>query len=714
MRRFSSLVSSLEKSIILWFFVAIATIDFFMFFSLSGVSAWEIGVNTFIDVIILTISFYRFDKPKTYYLIGLILLPCVFYFIKFNIHILREPIFWVIFLKSLALSLLIKISDRTTLVKYKVLRYTIYIIPFLIIVVLNIFYILTDLSAPSWDSARHGTNAFKVFDVFFSGDGIFDTWMFYDFYPSLGYIVTIPFQILFGRNNDALVFSILFLWFPLAYFYSIKIFREIFLIKDGKESILIFVFHSNVMLLSLLKQFMLDYQLFSLFIVQFYFLATSESFTKTRNILIGGMLCGIGFMIKESYLVYALILFASYFLFTFGAKVMLWSAAIWNDFYLKAGITCLMIGIFAVPWFTGWSFLFNWEMKGAGSYEVSGRTEGDPYPLSIDSFLWYFDAFVYFFTWPILFFLILGFFRVLRDEFKSITLMNLIALIGVWSIFTVLWNKDFRFVLPSILFFIPAFVGITRFNGMFSRIALATCLILSLIINFVQAFPKLHTSSSAGFLSPYVKKHDGIFSVNTALSFAVAHKFLLKDGISDLELEIINETIDYNVFNREFYRHQLRVPAALTFLNVDSAKIRNEVASWQGNSIYRRLEIPDSSNYILLRDSLYPFYLFLKIKSHSNSVSFENKGEYGRIKGKVKFVLNRKDTLEFENRLVIPRNRGEKIEVKAIVLHSNSRWPLIFRQHFTGEIALKENLSLKCFDMIPLRSNSLRNSIVVE
>lgn len=714
MEQFDARVNSLIKTVILWLFIAIITIDVFIFFSIFRLATLDKVINLVNDLTIMGISFYLFSSNRRYYLIVLILLPCIYYLIRFNIHIFREPIFWIVFFKSLMLGFVINLFEVTVFLKYVFLKRIIYVVPFLIIIFLSLFYILTDLSPPSWDAARHGANAFKVFDILFSDEGFIDAWMFYDFYPSLGYILTIPFQLLFGRNNDALVLSILFLWFPLAYYYSLKVFKEIFGVNDGRESILNFIFHSNVMLLSLLKQYMLDYQLLALFIVQFYFLITSDEFTKWKNVIIGGVLCGVGFMIKQSYLVYALMLFSSYFLFTHGLKVLKWNIVRWNDFYLKAGITCFLIGLFAVPWFSGWSFLFNWEMKGAGSYEASGKAEGDPYPFSIDSFTWYFDAFIYYFTWPILVLLVLGLFRMIRGDFKWVTLINLTGLVGVWLIFTMLWNKDFRFLLPSILFFIPGFVGLLQFNRTFSKVALTVSLMLSLAVNFIQAFPKLHDSPNARFFSPYVKKHEGILAVNAPLSFSVATKFLIEEGVSNLELENLNESMEYNNFSRQFYQRQLHLPAVPFTLTTDSVKFKEEVFSWDKNTIYRRCSISDSSNYVLLRDPLYPFYVFLKIHMQNNSITIEKKGEYGRVKGKIKYLVNKKDTLDDEPKIVMPHEKGKKVELKVIVLHSDERWPLIFRQHFTGEISLSENLSLKYFEMTPLRSDSKQNAIIIE
>ncbi len=689
-----------------WLIFLLISLASILFISPFELSEFEKHTLIGLDVLFFLGSLYlpKSNDPRRKSLIFfIVILPVLYFTIRFHIKSLKEPAYWIILSKSIVQCFLAFYHER--LKEVWINRINFYV-PFLIILFLNCFFIFGSNANPTWYTSRHATNAIKVFNSLSGRDGLIDAWMFYDFYPSLGYLTSVPFQLILGTNYDSLLFSMLLFWFPLTYWFSLKILKEIFKVDNGYASFLNFAFHSNVMLLSFMKQFMMDYQMVSLLVIQFYFLFRTDRWTNNKYLILNAMICGIGFMIKESYLVYAFLLIGFYTIWMARDQLLKVGIDNWISLYLKAAVAFLCLAFVIVPWFMGWGYLFAFEMRGSGSYETSGQAEGDPYPYSLASFVWYFKAMIYYYTWPVLLILIggwLSFFR--KKEFRNLGLVHISTWIAVWLIFTLLWNKDYRYFMPAIVFFLPAYVGLTYLKEKLAVMSILALTAISLYINFAQAYAK-------GLEYPFINVraygdfyHD-IHYINGPLSMAVTCSLMQKRGVNNFEIINKNEGWDNNIFSRDFYFTQL----GLTNVNIaqypDSSLVKKEIFSLNDNTVSGYFNKGDESEYVLLRDSIYICYYFYKFSWGYRDITIEEIGHYGKITGDVELIIKsegRTDTIPFHHQMKINTKSFTNPSFKFIIYHRHGRWPLIYRQQFTGEIPFKD-LSLTPYGMIPLRS----------
>jgi 4-amino-4-deoxy-L-arabinose transferase-like glycosyltransferase len=599
-------------------------------------------------------------------------------------------------------------NDSITAETTRLYERMIFFIPLILMIALNVFYVLTDTMPPSWDPARHSFNSIKVYDILFDrSSGVIDAWMYYDLYPPIGYIITIPFQMIFGVSYEALVFSIILFWFPITYYFTHKIFREVFNIKDGTETLLNFAFHSNVLLLSFMKQFLTDYPMLTCFVAFSYFLFKSEKFTKAKYCLWAGLASGIGFMTKQSCLVFCAIFFACYLLWIAYDDLLKKHINTQVQFYTRILFFVLGAALFIVPWFSGWSYMFYYEMNGIDA--KFGQLENDPYPGSLEYFIWYFYALIYYFTWPGLIILAVGYVTAyLKFENRKLMITFLVSLGIVWVFFTAQWNKDFRFITPIALLFIPEYAGLRYLKPMLSYILIIALLFISVYVNLAQVFPTIATQG----VTPYTITHQNSAYVNAPLSLAVAGTAMANRGVTHFELENGKENSEYNSWNRAFYFTMLKSPSIKFHKPLDESLVKKEIFSWQNNKLYGYLDKNDSAQYILFKDSIYTTYYFYKFSKTPKGLAIEQLSHHGKVTGDVKFILdndinqiNDNDTITFLQDVIVPLKDIANVNIRAQIFHNKGRWPLIYRQQFSGEINIHDNLSLKRVNMIPMRSD---------
>ncbi len=312
----------------------------------------------------------------------------------------------------------------------------------LIVTALNYWWATIDTRPPDWDTARHLWTTLLYLGALHQ-HAILPFLQQYHYYPPLVYWVTLPFYKLFGTNLQIAILSNV-IWIAILLSSTYAIGRRVGGRTVGLAAMLLAA--SYPMFVSQFKELQLDAPLAAMVALALYLLISSEGFRRRGYTLAFGVCCGLGMLTKWTFIaciavpaLYALVL------------------AVIADVRARTPRRVAVIGVAALlayaicsPWYTANIQQFRIDMKANGAPQA--KLEGDP---AVGSFA---GNTYYFFNWinqqlflPGLALFgagltTLGLKRRLRPGMAEL----LLAVGGMYLIFTLLPNKDARYTLPAL------------------------------------------------------------------------------------------------------------------------------------------------------------------------------------------------------------------------------------------------------------------------
>ena len=328
-------------------------------------------------------------------------------------------------------------------------------------------WINKDSSNPAWDQSWHAmVSANKYMQLFEKTnlttkqvEEIYPIFRFANnYYPPFYHISTVPFYIVFGNNYDSALLTNLFFLFILIVS-SFFIGKKLYNVKAGL--IISFIISTIPIHSLLMRDYLIDFSLSAMVALGFVLLLYTENFENIKYSILFGLAFGLGVLTKWSYPIYIFIPFC-YSLYVFFRK----------NFYEKKNYTkvknivypLILAIIIALRWYT--FSRIKILIPTILMYSKIGPVEGDPSFLSISGLTYYFNiiindySFFYFIIFVISIIILIKNFK----ESKTKTML-LLQIIFIYVFFTLLSNKDARYILP-IYIFLALFVGefITNLN----------------------------------------------------------------------------------------------------------------------------------------------------------------------------------------------------------------------------------------------------------
>jgi len=344
-----------------------------------------------------------------------------------------------------------------------------------------------DNSVPAWDQADYLTGSLTYLPAFqnvqlFSGEWWQHFWQLSPKVPPLTYILTVPFQNIFGRGADeATLVHLFFSAILLTSVYSLG--SKLFNPKVGFWAAVLSILFPGLYRYRL--QFLLDYPLTAMVTLSFSCLTFWYLSKGSREQGVGSREEGIGKFDRFRTLIFTKIdiflkancfknwLWATAFGLTFGLAILIKQTTIFFLFtpLLWIGINilkkrqwqkliqliyslCLSVAIF-YPWArTNWLLMLT---AGKRATVDSAIAEGDPNLLSLDAWIYYGKLLPYHISLPLLIIpiggLIFYFIRLNKKQENFSTNLHsfqwlAIFLIGGYLICSLNINKDFRYTLP--------------------------------------------------------------------------------------------------------------------------------------------------------------------------------------------------------------------------------------------------------------------------
>lgn len=656
----------------------------------------------FFDILLIFLTIYVAGRGNnSFFIIPLFLafVPLGIMVISFKELILSEYYFWAHLVKTLFfLTFLNKVVRKDILPSKKDSRFFFFF--FLLLLILpNLFFIWTDFTPPTWDPSRHGRNALQIFHMLFEDKvGLSEGLMFYNFYPNVSYFVALPFVLLFGKSNDALSLSLIFFWLPISFYYTKKIINEIFKVSEEEAVLISFIYHSNFLYLSLYKQFLLDFQMVALLPVYYYYNWKSAFFNNKKFSLIAGLILGIGFLVKQIFLI-----FAGPGLLVMGAK-LLWNT--WKNrksnkpFYISKWKNLLLHGAVAlaviIPWFGGWHFMYTFEV--ATHVDVA-KGEGDPEPVSLASLIWYFPGFLYTYTWPVVLLLFYGWYSLLKvKRFNIHKYYALISIVIIFIALTLNYNKDLRYIIGIFFFLGFGFFGLAFINVKMRKIILlgTTLLCFGFSINLVS-WKKLNVPGVTfdSYALPSAPQPPITHDESQALVF-------FEKMFSEQPIPVEKKVLHYqqlkedNLFNYYSHSSQRSIQNVAGPAKYDSVLNKDEKFTELYRTDYHILSAPvtDSNTYYLYgRDTNYPSYYLLAFTIGKDKGVLRIAGFEGIVRSNLLLSINKfigdslaehQDTwIAYDNIHISVPSNITKMEIGIHAFHANERWPFIYLNKFT-------------------------------
>jgi len=343
---------------------------------------------------------------------------------------------------------------------------SILLIIFLIQSVQLSIWIKKDNSPPAWDQSWHAMISINKYNQLLkknslTTDQVGRIYPIFSFannlYPPFFHISSIPFYILFGTDYDsALMTNLLFLAILIlsAFFIGKKIY-------DNESGLLASFIASTIPIYnSMMRDYLIDFSLCAMVALGFALLLYAEHFENFKYSILFGIVLGLGMLTKWTYVVY-LIVPIFYSLFIFLKKN-------WKSGKLKSKLKNILF------WFlSAFAISISWynpsQLKRSIPLLlrftlVQGSLEGDPVFYSLKGLFHY--LFVMINQYSLFYFLIFLFGIVTFVQFykkNKIPIKNyLYSIIFIYFIFTLISNKDPRYIIPIYIFLV-----ITSIFGIF-------------------------------------------------------------------------------------------------------------------------------------------------------------------------------------------------------------------------------------------------------
>lgn len=313
-------------------------------------------------------------------------------------------------------------------------------------------------------------------------------------------ILPVPLYLFFGPSNRAALFvNLIFFWLFVFFFY--RLIRRSFGEKVALSSVLIT--STMPLFYGVARQFYVEFGLTTIVVVWLYFLVKSNYLTSHKNLLILGIITGLGFLMKTHF-----------FLFVAGpATLIFWQAFKRNKIIIIKNLTFVAIPaiLIAGPWYIRNIKTVLWHAKRATNPELLGSYYyGLPFSLDVISkSLWDIVNFGISGYYSLILLALLVIFIIKRARFK----FNWFLISWFFVPFLVFFfgpNKDYRLmlpILPLIAVFISwlyfAVINKNRFTYLFLILIIPVLIFVNLTL-FEQ--PPLNQRVSFGHLLVLDKK----------------------------------------------------------------------------------------------------------------------------------------------------------------------------------------------------------------
>ncbi|MBP0021193.1 MAG: phospholipid carrier-dependent glycosyltransferase [Cyanobacteria bacterium SBLK] len=377
-------------------------------------------------------------------------------------------------------------------------------------VVCDRLWIALDRTIPAWDQSNHLTGSLNYLHAlqnirFFDGEWWNYFWSLTNKYPPLTYILTAPFQQIFGRGADqALLVNLFYNGIILLSVYYLG--KQLFNPLTGVYAATFCIVMPELYRWRL--QYLLDIPVTALTVACFCCL-TLWCQQKTRKqswlwSLILGFILGLGLMTKQN------ILFFLFFPVLFLGCRYLWQRK-WEKIAQLIGSFLFSILLWGKWYRTNFIYLFSTSQN---ANAIPASSEGDPTLNTLDAWLFYWDLMPRSLSWVLILIPLVGLLlHLLRKFFKSSPTSDFqlptssiawlaLYFFGSYLICSAIYNKDPRFImpyLPVLAVFLAYCLTLWRGKWKFMRwvtIGLAFCLML------VKIFPIPGLTFIADILSP--------------------------------------------------------------------------------------------------------------------------------------------------------------------------------------------------------------------
>lgn len=445
-------------------------------------------------------------------------------------------------------------------------------------------YVIINHPVPLWDQSRHYLNFFREKD-FIDKYGMVASFLFYDFYTPLQYIISVVLSPLSGSHYEGLTIFSTIIWYLIAFYYSRRLFSEIYFIDKSLSTVYSFVFMSIPILASLQREYMLDAQQIALLFSLFFYVLKYNNTNAIKYFFKSVLSLVLGFWLKESFLIYGVVAIASCIIVDFSIKKT-------NSNIIGLLGICSFFMMFSSIWFVIRGGFYLWDLS---SSDLNGLAEGDPQVFSLASYLWYINYFPEkYIGYPILFILsiafILNFKKITKDDIKFLVYCLLIYLF-----FTMKLNKDVRYALPLVFVVIPLLTKIG------SSLRNVNTLILVVILSVASLWSNMKEINSS-------VDHGAVQNQNSMLTAAILDKFYSGNNIATC-YELKNPgDINFHKWGIDATRREIGLNSSINLSGVN-CNINNmtNIFSINGNSLF----VAKKENFLFLKDPfLNNYYLF--------------------------------------------------------------------------------------------------------
>ncbi len=326
-------------------------------------------------------------------------------------------------------------------------------LPLIFIILVHIFWIFSDNSAAPWDESRHARNALRIFQALRGENSLnifFDVLFFYDFYTHFAYFIAAIFFFIFGVSYDSACLSVSLFWMPILYFSIYGIAKRLFERDEFRSILAAFIVTSFPIITGLGRVFLLDIPAVAAVAFCLYILMKNNMLLSKKSWKTTGIVIALAFYTKSHSLIF--IIWFLIIAFFRGINKILKRKVVDSKRFLNNFLLAGLLSFGLIMIWTG----ANWGAYKDGLRSVSylaGVGEGDPFPFSLKSIIYYPQKFLYDYLFlPLLFFFFSGIVSlfIIKNR-KKLLLLGSFIIPYLWMTFLT-YNKDARYLIPLLVF----------------------------------------------------------------------------------------------------------------------------------------------------------------------------------------------------------------------------------------------------------------------
>lgn len=311
------------------------------------------------------------------------------------------------------------------------------------IVLLNLIWVHTETRPPHWDMARHLYNSLQYWQNMVNGR-IPRVLLSYEYYPPLLYWLTIPFYFIFGRSVLVAVTANDVVFLPILIFSTYLLGRQLWNRQTGLLAAVLTA--AAPMIVTQFKEYQLDAAVTAMTTLSFWLLLKTDTFADRRWSVWLGLVAGLGLLTKWSL---AIVIIGPALIIAVRAAVLDYRQRTWRRM-ANLAITLVVGYLVASSW-----YLTNLRQLLPDARQNStqaGIAEGDPVIGTAASNWWYWRALlnVQLYALPSLLAVIGAAVTLVSSRARRRNLFPLIASLIAILAFTLIRNKDARYILPII------------------------------------------------------------------------------------------------------------------------------------------------------------------------------------------------------------------------------------------------------------------------